>query len=55
MSKKSRRRVATADHVGGKRGPEVNLTSGCRRPLGGDKREDPGTQRTKTIAYWCIP
>ena len=20
-------------HVGGKRGPEVNLTSGCRRPL----------------------
>ena len=24
---------ATTDHVGGKRGPDVNLTSGCRRPL----------------------
>ena len=22
---------------------------------GGGKREDPGTQRTKTIAEWCIP
>ena len=22
---------------------------------GGGKREDPGTQRTKTIADWCIP
>ena len=22
-----------ADHVGGKRGSEVNLTSGCRRPV----------------------
>ena len=22
---------------------------------GGGRREDPGTQRTKTIAYWCIP
>ena len=22
---------------------------------GGGRREDPGTQRTKTIADWCIP
>lgn len=22
-----------ADHVGGKHGPEVNMTSGCHRPL----------------------
>ena len=32
-AKQSRRRVATADHVGGKRVPEVNFSSGCRRPL----------------------
>ena len=22
---------------------------------GGGRREDPGTQRTKTVADWCIP
>ena len=22
---------------------------------GGGRREDPGTQRTKTVAEWCIP
>ena len=43
-------------------GNEVGLHSTQPRPqgllafqYGGGRREDPGTQRTKTIADWCIP
>ena len=43
--------------------PDFDFWTGCRQPrpqgllafqYGGGRREDPGTQRTKTIADWCI-